>query len=91
MVLVSPWANPNSIDHTLTNQTSVIRFIEDNWQLGNIDGPNAPPNGQASFDRNAGTLMNLFNFEASPSTDTVLLNCNGSYLGKHQAPPATCP
>jgi phospholipase C len=91
LVLVSPWANPNSIDHTLTNQTSVIKFIEDNWQLGNIDGPSAPPNGQASFDRNAGTLMNLFNFDARPSTDPVLLNCNGTYLDKHQSPPATCP
>jgi phospholipase C len=91
LLLVSPWANPNSVDHTLTNQASVIHFIEDNWRLGRIDGPTAPGNGQASFDRNAGGLENLFNFDARPSLDQVLLNCDGSYLGKHQSPPATCP
>src|SRR5262249_47580752 len=91
LVLVSPWANPDSIDPTLTNQASIINFIENNWSLGNIDGPNAPANGQASFDRNAGTLMNLFNFEASVMPAPVLLNCNGTYVNNHQAPPATCP
>ncbi|HET9328960.1 MAG TPA: hypothetical protein VFO23_00385, partial [Steroidobacteraceae bacterium] len=69
---------------------SVIRFIEANWRLGSIDGSDAP-NGQASFDRTAGTLMNLFNFDARPALDPVLLNCNGTYVGRHQRPPASCP
>ena len=91
LLLLSPWAVPNFVDHTLTNQASVIHFIEDNWRLGRIDGATAPPNGQASFDRNAGNLVHLFNFDARPSLEQVLLNCNGSYIGRHQAPPATCP
>ena len=90
LLVVSPWAIPNYVDHTLTNQASIINFIEANWTLGSIDGPNAPPNGQAAFDRNAGTLRNLFNFDAHPSLERVLLNCNGSYPGR-SGPPASCP
>jgi phospholipase C len=91
LLLVSPWANPNYVDHTLTDQASVIRFIEENWGLGRIDGPTAPANGQASFDRAAGTLLHLFNFDARPSLEPVLLNCDGSYLSRHSSVPATCP
>jgi hypothetical protein len=38
-VVISPWSRPNFVDHTLTDQSSVIRFIEDNWQLGRIGDP----------------------------------------------------
>src|SRR5262249_58542773 len=90
LLVISPWAIPNYIDHTLTNQASVINFIESNWRLGTIDPPGTP-NGQGSFDRTAGTLMNLFNFEARPSLDTVLLNCNGTYVAHRRAAPSSCP
>ena len=70
---------------------SVIRFIEDNWRLGNIDAPNGMTNGQGAFDRYAGTLMSLCNFDARPSTQPVLLNCNGTFVGQHASPPAICP
>ena len=33
-VVVSPYAKKNYIDHTLLDQSSVIRFIEDNWLSG---------------------------------------------------------
>jgi len=36
--LVSPWAKVNYVDHTLTDQSSLLRFIEDNWNLNYIDG-----------------------------------------------------
>jgi phospholipase C len=88
MIVISPWANPNFVDHTTTDQASIINFIEANWNLGFIDGPTAPPNGQASFDRNAGTIMNMFNFGGPPSISPVLLNCNGSYAS---TAPASCP
>jgi phospholipase C len=35
-LLVSPWAKQNYVDHGVTNQTSIIDFIEDNWGLGRI-------------------------------------------------------
>ena len=53
-MVVSPWARVNFVDHTLTDQTSVIRFIEDNWDLGRI--------GDGSFDELAGPITNMFDF-----------------------------
>jgi phospholipase C len=54
LVVVSPFARDNFVDSTLTDQTSIIRFIEDNWQLGRI--------GDQSFDALAGPLGNMFDF-----------------------------
>jgi phospholipase C len=51
LLVISPWAKSNFVDHTLTDQVSVLRFIEDNWSLGFIDGPVAPPAGTGSVDR----------------------------------------
>jgi phospholipase C len=54
LLVISPWAQANYIDHTFTIQTSIARFIEDNWSLGRIGG--------GSFDATAGSLDNMFNF-----------------------------
>src|SRR5262249_52396456 len=35
--VISPYAKQNYVDHSTTDQTSVLRFIEDNWNLGRID------------------------------------------------------
>jgi phospholipase C len=88
LIVVSPWAIPNYVDHTPTDQASIINFIEANWNVGFIDGPTALPNGQGSFDRYAGSLMGMFNFSAPPSITPVLLNCNGTYAS---SAPASCP
>jgi phospholipase C len=53
-VVISPWARVDFVDHTLTDQTSVIRFIEDNWRLGRI--------GDGSFDELAGPITHMFDF-----------------------------
>jgi phospholipase C len=55
LLLISPFSKRNFVDHTLTDQTSVLRFIEDNWGTGRIGG--------GSFDALAGSLMNMFNFD----------------------------
>jgi phospholipase C len=54
LLLVSRWARVNFVDHTLTDQSSILRFIEDNWQLGRL--------GNQSYDALAGSVMNLFDF-----------------------------
>ena len=54
LLVVSRYAKRNSVDHSTTDQTSILRFIEDNWSLGRI--------GDASFDAKAGSLENLFDF-----------------------------
>jgi phospholipase C len=57
LLVVSPFARRNHIDHTLTDQTSVLRFIEDNW----LDGARIQPGG--SFDTIAGSLNSMFDFD----------------------------
>jgi phospholipase C len=54
LLVISPFARVNSVDHSITDQTSILRFIEDNWSTGRI--------GDQSFDAIAGSLNNLFNF-----------------------------
>jgi len=67
LLVVSPWANSNFIDDTITDQSSILRFIEDNWNLGRI--------GNGSTDAIAGTLNNMFNFsEGGPHTHRLILD-----------------
>jgi phospholipase C len=54
LLVISPYARRNFVDHTLTDQSSVLRFIEDNWKTGRIGG--------GSFDAIAGSLLNMFEF-----------------------------
>jgi phospholipase C len=54
LLVISPWAKANFVDNTLTDQSSILRFIEDNWNLGRI--------GNQSFDALAGSLANMFDF-----------------------------
>ncbi len=57
LLVVSPFAKRNYVDHTLTDQTSVLRFVEDNWLFGEriqLGG---------SFDTIAGPLDNMFDFD----------------------------
>jgi phospholipase C len=63
-LVISPWSRVNHVDHTRTDQTSVIRFIEDNWQLGRI--------GDGSFDILAGPLTGLFDFSRRHSSPLIL-------------------
>jgi len=74
LVVISPWTKENFVDHTMTDQVSVLRFIEDNWNLGFIDGPVAPPLGQGSLDRYTTSLDNMFDFDDRPNTRRLILD-----------------
>ncbi|MEV6902505.1 alkaline phosphatase family protein [Amycolatopsis sp. NPDC051372] len=52
--VISPYSKVNFVDHTRTDQTSVLQFVEDNWFTGRVGG--------SSFDSRAGGLWNMFNF-----------------------------
>ncbi|MFE0517923.1 phospholipase C [Streptomyces sp. NPDC058954] len=69
LLVISPYSRVNSVDHTATEQTSITRFIENNWGTGRI--------GDASFDRRAGSLSGMFDFR-HPNGKQVLLNADGS-------------
>jgi len=56
LLLISPFAKKNYIDHTLIDQTSVLKFVEDNW----LAGQRIQAGG--SFDTIAGTLENMMSF-----------------------------
>ncbi len=56
LMVISPYAKKNYIDHTLTDQTSVLKFVEDNW----LGGQRIQTGG--SFDTIAGTIQNMFSF-----------------------------
>ena len=55
LLVISPWAKTNYVDHRITDQSSVLRFIEDNWDLGRLGG--------TSNDWRAGTLNGMFDFD----------------------------
>jgi phospholipase C len=38
MLLISPWAKFNDVDHNLSDQASIINFVEYNWRLPAIPG-----------------------------------------------------
>jgi phospholipase C len=65
-LVISPFAKQNYIDHTLTDQSSVVRFIEDNWLQGQRIQPGA------SFDAIAGPIDNMFDFNNPPGVSLIL-------------------
>jgi phospholipase C len=66
MMVISPYAKQNFVDHSVTDQSSVVRFIEDNW----LNGERI----QGSFDAIAGPLDNMFDFESAPSATPFILS-----------------
>ena len=56
LLVASPYAKKGFVDHTLTDQTSVLKFVEDNW----LAGQRIQTGG--SFDTIAGSIQNMFSF-----------------------------
>ncbi len=63
LIVVSPWAKPNFVDHTVTDQTSIMHLIEDVFLGGKRLG-------QGSFDAQSGPLNNMFDFSGSKPKNT---------------------
>jgi phospholipase C len=67
LLVISPYAKHNYVDHAITDQSSILRFIEDNWVGGQrIEG---------SFDSRAGSLLGMFDFK-NPQRGTYFLDEN---------------
>lgn len=69
-LMISPFAKENFVDSTLTDQSSILRFIEDNWNTGRI--------GNASYDDISGTVRNLFDFSQRRTDKLILDPVSGS-------------
>ncbi len=80
MLVISPFAKQNFVDRTLTDHSSIIHFIEDNWSLGRI--------GNGSFDAISGSIENMFDFtqKVNPGhqNQTLLNPSTGEVTGGHK-------
>jgi len=65
-LVISPYAKSNYVSHVMLDQTSTIRFIEDNWLGGERIG-------SGSFDALAGSIDSMFDFSHA-RFDTLILN-----------------
>ncbi len=63
LMVISPFAKKNYIDHSLTDLSSVLRFIEDNW----LGGERVQLGG--SFDTIAGSIEHMFDFDDRHDND----------------------
>jgi phospholipase C len=66
VIVISPYARPGTILGQLLDQTSILRFIEDNWRLGRL--------GNQSLDAIAGDLRQLFDFSGDQKVGRLFLN-----------------
>jgi len=69
LLVISPYARQNSVDNSMTDQTSILRFIEDNWSVPRIAG--------GSFDALAGSLNGLFDYMHRNATPLILNPATG--------------
>jgi phospholipase C len=69
MLVISPWSRRNFVDHTLTNQASVMVFIEDNWLKGKRLG-------QGSFDAISNSIAGMLDFQSKPRLGHIILDEN---------------
>jgi len=67
LLIISPWARVNYVDHTLTDQTSIIHFIEDNWLGGERVG-------DGSYDALSGPLTGMFDFSGRHRAPKLFLD-----------------
>ena len=64
-LVISPFAKQNFVDSTTTDTTSILRFIEDNWNLGRL--------GDQSFDSIASSILNMLNL-SGPNAPPLFLD-----------------
>ncbi len=74
LIVISPWARENFVDHTITNQASILRFIEDNWLGGQRIG-------QGSFDAVSNSIANMFDFRRRRMRKLLLNPGTGERVG----------
>jgi phospholipase C len=67
LLVVSPFAKENFVDNTVTDQTSIIRFIEDNWLNGKRIGG-------GSFDAYANSIVQMLDFKHHRAAGTLFLD-----------------
>jgi phospholipase C len=67
LMVISPWSKANFVDHTVTDQTSIIRFVEDNWLNGQRIG-------SGSFDAIANSIQSMMDFTKAAAKGKLILS-----------------
>jgi phospholipase C len=62
MIVISPYSKPAYISHTTHDFGSILRFIENNYGLGQVQGPYADTYAPDA----PNSLSDMFDFTASP-------------------------
>ena len=66
-LVVSPWSKSNSVSSSVIDQSSVVKFVEQNWSL--------PALGNGAADARAGSIMPMFSFNAkTPPNGSLVLD-----------------
>jgi phospholipase C len=66
-LVVSPWSKSNSVSTNVIDQSSVVKFIEQNWKLAAL--------GNGASDAKAGSIMPMFSFNSkTPPNRTLFLD-----------------
>ncbi|MBV9762349.1 MAG: alkaline phosphatase family protein [Acidobacteriaceae bacterium] len=73
LLVISPFARKNFVDHRLTDQSSIIHFIEDNWLGGERIG-------QGSYDAIGNSIDSMFDFDREPHGRLILSESSGEVV-----------
>jgi len=66
LLVISPYAKENYVDHVIVEQASVLRFLQDNWNLGRL--------GNQSFDARAGDMTGMFDWNKTTPAPKLKLD-----------------
>ena len=71
LLVISPYAKDNYVNHSVTDQSSILAFIQQNWGTGSITG---------SFAQYAGSLDPFFDFNKRSARRVILSPSTGAVL-----------
>jgi phospholipase C len=76
MLIVSPYVGQNEISHETFEFGSIIRFIEDNWNLGRL----------GTTDETTKSIASMFDFNQSPRSFITIPSSRSKSFFLHQKP-----
>ena len=79
-LLISPYAKPDYVSHTVIDQSSIVRFIEDNWGRPRLG------NGAADATPGVGSIDSMFGFGQRPREPLRLDPATGEPVGHFTSP-----
>jgi phospholipase C len=71
LLVISPWAKPNYVTHTVTDQTSILRFIEDTFL-------SQQRIGQGSYDAIANSMGDMLDLSHDKPQNGAILLLDGT-------------